>query len=155
MLDPVAWSFALAKPVVDERDRHRSAMSDVPKQASPDGRWSHHHRLLRSRGKDDSPANLVLTLGSGTTFEHGWIHAHPELATLLGYMLRAGQDPAEVPIWRVDAWGIRWGWHLQTVDGQLVPCGPPMRPVSSETLQAIGEFQQLTLTHRRAASRFL
>lgn len=154
-LDPAAWTFGVAKQAVGVRDRDRSAVSDVPKRAAPDGNWSYHHRLLRSRGKDDSPANLVLLLGSGTTHEHGWMHDHPELATLLGYMLHTGEDPAQVPIWRVNAWGNRWGWHLQTVDGQLVPCGPPESPISSERLQAVGEFQQLRLEQvRAAAARF-
>ncbi len=158
MLDPAAWSFEEACKHVDGRDRDRSAMSDVPKQSSPIGGYSHHHRLLLSRGGDDSPANLVLVLGSGSVGEHWWIHQHPEWATVLGYMVPTGQDPARVPIWRMDAFGTRWGWYLQTVDGQLEPTAPPRASAESDTatlIEALAAFEEIVLAHRRGAVRHL
>ena len=152
--DPQAWSFREACDAVDVRDRDRSVMSDVPKLSGPCGQFSHHHRLLRSRGRDDSPANLVLLLGSGTSGEHWWVHNNPDLATRLGYMLHAGEDPARVPIWRVDAFGMRWGWFLQSVDGQLTPSTPPDDP-QHLLPAALAEFDRLVTVHRRTALRHL
>lgn len=53
-----------------------------------------HHRLPRSAGRDDTPANLMaLCLHC-----HAWCHANPKRATELGWIVRRGQLPAEVPV---------------------------------------------------------
>lgn len=152
-LDPAAWSFKAACEAVDVRDWDRSALSGVPKRSGEMGFYSHHHRQLRRHG-NDSPANLVLIIGSGSNAEHGWMHQHPRLAMLLGYIVSGEADPAEVPIWRVDAYGQRWGWHLQTVDAQLVPCSPPADPLH-ELGEALAVFDELATRNRMAASRWL
>lgn len=74
-----------------------------------------HHRLLRSHGTDNSPANLVSICGSGTTGCHGYAHAHPEWARGHGLIVPSWGVPAEVP---VDTWrgrillGASGGWTL-------------------------------------------
>ena len=50
-------------------------------------RASLHHRKLRSRGGEDSAANLVLLCGTGTTGCHGWVHLNPREATAAGFMV--------------------------------------------------------------------
>lgn len=152
MLDPAAWSYQAACEATDMRDRDRSALSDVPKSSGFG--WSHHHRQFRSRGGDDSPANLVGLLGSGTTQEHAWVHEHNSLATVLGYAVPAWSDPTTTPIYRIDAFGMAYGWHLQTVDAQLVPCGPPDYDLS-QIHTALEAFEQLRIKSRLEASRHL
>lgn len=62
------------------------------------GGYSQHHRKLRSQGGPDSPENLVLLCGSGTTGCHGWVHAHPTLAKAAGWMVERWAEPAEVTV---------------------------------------------------------
>lgn len=64
-----------------------------------------HHRKLRSRGGDDSEANLV-----GICRDcHGWIHANPAEATARGWMVSSWDDPATVELIQL------------TVDGREIP----------------------------------
>ncbi|WP_224778755.1 hypothetical protein [Leucobacter sp. Psy1] len=152
MLDPSAWRYQDAREAVDMRDRDRSALSDVPKQSGFG--WSHHHRKFRSRGGDDSPANLVGLLGTGTTQEHNWVHTNILQATVLGYAVPSWADPATTPIFRIDAFGMAYGWFLQTVDGQLEPCGPPdYEP--EQIAAALDAFEELRIKSRLEASRHL
>ncbi len=152
-LDPRAWSFAEACAAVDVRDWDRSALSGIPKRSGRMGLYSHHHRQLRRHG-NDSPANLVLIIGSGSNAEHGWMHQHPALAELLGYIVPSWADPAEVPIWRLDAYGQAWGWHRQTVNAQLEPCGPPADPMH-ELGEALRVFDELVTRNRLDAVGWL
>lgn len=66
------------------------------------GRWadggSLHHRMLRSQGGRDVPANLVLLCGTGTTRCHGWAHAHPEEARREGLIVWSWEAPGVVPV---------------------------------------------------------
>jgi len=57
-----------------------------------------HHRLARSRGGRDNPANLILLCGTGTAGCHGWVHAHPRQARATGLTVMTGRDPALVPV---------------------------------------------------------
>lgn len=64
---------------------------------------SRHHRRAKGMGGDkrpdtNLPANLVLLCGSGTTGCHGWVHANPRDAQLLGWIIPRWADPLEVPI---------------------------------------------------------
>lgn len=134
------WNYRAACEVVDVRDDDRSALSGVPKKSGPNGRYSHHHRKLR-RHKDDSPANLVLLTGSGTDGDHGWVHSHVGEATVLGYIVPSWQEPSEIPIWRVDMFGMSHGWFLQ-VDDQLVECGPPDHHPKEVIAAALAAFDE-------------
>lgn len=65
--------------------------------------FSMHHRLPRrmggsSRPELNTPANLILLCGSGTTGCHGRVESHREQAYGEGLLLREGQDPAAVPV---------------------------------------------------------
>lgn len=65
--------------------------------------FSVHHRLPRrmggsSRPELNTPANLILLCGSGTTGCHGRIESHREQAYAEGLLLHDGADPAAVPV---------------------------------------------------------
>lgn len=81
---------------------------------------SRHHRKLRSRGGGDEVSNGVLLCGSGTTGCHGWAHANPEAATLLGFIVPSTADPACVPILHA-----LYGWVLINDEGTAESCAPP------------------------------
>jgi hypothetical protein len=74
-----------------------------------------HHRLPRSRGTDNSAANLVLLCGSGTTGCHGEVESQRNVAYLAGLLLRTGQDPASEPV------KLRDGWHYLDSAGNKHP----------------------------------
>jgi len=66
-------------------------------------RWSLHHRKPRGMGgsKDpaiNSPANIVLLCGSGTTGCHGWIESHRAEAYTDGLLVYRIDDPAEMEV---------------------------------------------------------
>jgi hypothetical protein len=63
--------------------------------------YSIHHRLPRRMGGSrapwiNSPANLLLVCGSGTVGCHGMVEANRANAYGYGWLLKAGQHPAEV-----------------------------------------------------------
>jgi 5-methylcytosine-specific restriction endonuclease McrA len=60
--------------------------------------YSIHHRKLRSQGGPNTPENLITLCGTGTTFCHGYVHAHPEEAYEAGWLVRAWLRPEDVPI---------------------------------------------------------
>lgn len=65
--------------------------------------FSVHHRLPRRMGGSrrpdlNTPANLILLCGSGTTGCHGRIESRREQAYDEGMLLHDGQDPATVPV---------------------------------------------------------
>lgn len=62
--------------------------------------WHCHHRLLRSRGGKHTWRNLVALHPAC----HEWVHAHPEIATSLGFILPTGADPDQAPMWE---WTLR------------------------------------------------
>ena len=50
-------------------------------------------------GWEDSPANLVVLCGSGTTGCHGWVESHRAEARELGYLVPRGiLTPADVSV---------------------------------------------------------
>lgn len=64
---------------------------------------SFHHRRPRGMGGSsdpatNSPANLLLLCGTGTTGCHGLIEARRSWALEAGYLVPQGQDPAAVPV---------------------------------------------------------
>lgn len=150
------WTQAEGYLAVDGRDRDRSALSDVPKRSGDGGMFSHHHRQLRSRGGQHSPANIVLLLGSGSSSEHAWVHRHAIPAGILGYLVPSWEDPAEVPIFRTNAFGTGYGWFLQTHDEQLDPCDAPFEKFGeAEVLDALGLFDSIRIASRLDAIRDL
>jgi hypothetical protein len=76
--------------------------------------WHAHHRLLRSRGGDDTTSNLC-SLCSGC---HSRVHSNPTWATRLGFMVPSGQDPALWPVkLHLSRWSLPHG-------GAWVPASP-------------------------------
>lgn len=55
--------------------------------------WECHHRKLRSRGGQDSAANL-LALDFGC---HRRVHGHPKWSESQGFMVASTEDPATEP----------------------------------------------------------
>jgi len=73
-----------------------------------------HHRKLRSRGGQDSAANLAALCG----LCHRRIHSRVEWATEQGFIVSATDDPARVPMAvRCDS------WRYLTADGGYLPVG--------------------------------
>ena len=97
--------------LVWERDGGACAWCGCPVR---EGEHSLQHRRARGMGGTrradaNSPANLVLVCGSGTTLCHGWVEAHPGEAERRGFRLRQWADPVEVPVlWAGGVW-VRLG----------------------------------------------
>lgn len=87
-----------------------------------------HHRLPRGMGgvsRDglfvNRPSNLVrVCLAAHDEIEH-----QREWAYTMGYLVRRGEDPAEIPIWLQSVNGVGW-YHLHA-DGDMrwVDHAPP------------------------------
>lgn len=60
--------------------------------------WDCHHRLLRSRGGQDTPANAVALHPDAHTAGPDAVHRRVAAATAAGWIVRTGTDPAAVPI---------------------------------------------------------
>ncbi len=61
--------------------------------------YSAHHRRLRSAGGTDTPENLIMLCGSGTTGCHGWVHEHRMEAGENGWIVsRFGTGPEDIPV---------------------------------------------------------
>lgn len=89
------------------RDHFRCVRCGAPAQGERGVAWSLQHRKKRSAGVDNRPCNLIVLRGSGTTFCHGWVEAHPTLAASEGgWSVSRYVDPAEVAV-LVDH-GSRW-----------------------------------------------
>lgn len=58
--------------------------------------------------------------GSGTTGCHGWVHAHPNRAYQLGYLVSMSDDPIGQPVYYRTG-----GWQQLHADGTRHPCPPP------------------------------
>lgn len=56
--------------------------------------WECHHRKLRSRGGQDSAANLLALCREC----HRRIHGHPRWATEHGFMVTVNDDPRDMPV---------------------------------------------------------
>lgn len=57
---------------------------------------------------------------SGTTGCHGWVHAHPNRAYQLGYLVSMSDDPIGQPVYYRTG-----GWQQLHADGTRHPCPPP------------------------------
>lgn len=94
---------------------------------SIDTEWSGfsiHHRRMRSHGSGyerlHEAENLLTLCGSGTTGCHGWVHAHPNRAYQLGYLVSMSDDPIGQPVYYRTG-----GWQQLNADGTRHPCPPP------------------------------
>ena len=79
---------------IDARERQRCARCGVVIWSG----GSRHHRKFKSRRGGDEVSNAVLLCGSGTTGCHGWCHANPTSARMVGLALKETDNPRLVPI---------------------------------------------------------
>lgn len=63
-----------------------------------------HHRLPRGRGGDARLSNLVLLHGDGVRGCHGEVEAHRAQAYDDGWLVRSGEDPADVAVLAPEGW---------------------------------------------------
>ncbi|SEN88651.1 HNH endonuclease [Nonomuraea pusilla] len=77
-----------------------------------------HHRVPRGRGGENTAENLLLLCGSGTTGCHGWVESNRAEAYKLGYLVKTGFDPLDVPVLLVGK-----AWAYPTPDGKWVVSG--------------------------------
>lgn len=72
------------------------------------------HRKNRSQAGQWSASNGLDVCGSGTTGDHGYIHAHPAESYERGWSVHSWDDPSEVPVqtWR--------GWVLLDDEGSYL-----------------------------------
>ena len=74
-----------------------------PETFTPRHQFSLQHRRARGAGgsKDpvtNSPVNLIVLCGTGTTECHGWVESHRVKAQRLGFAVAQWQDPELVPV---------------------------------------------------------
>lgn len=95
------------RDIVWARDEGRCVMCGL---ALPDKGWECHHRVLRSQGGRDEPANLLALHGPTC---HTKAHQNPTWAKRRGYIVHPSTDPATRPVlrhgedWQLPAPG-RW-----------------------------------------------
>ncbi|MET1062470.1 MAG: hypothetical protein ABWX71_06205 [Aeromicrobium sp.] len=91
--------------------------------------FSKHHRLPRrmggsSRPELNTPANLIMLCGSGTTGCHGRVESRREQAYAEGLLLHDGADPATVPVLLLPSTHAFAELVYLTVDGTYSPDAP-------------------------------
>ena len=79
---------------IDAREKQRCARCGVVIWSG----GSRHHRKFKSRRGGDEVSNGVLLCGSGTTGCHGWAHANPTSARMVGLALKETDNPLLVPV---------------------------------------------------------
>ena len=111
------------RSLVKERDHYLCARCGISVYGI---RTSIHHRRNRGEGGSgdpaiNSPANLLLVCGTGTTGCHGWIGGNPTEAGQYGFVvsLNSDEDPADVPVKHAV-----YGWTLLRPDGDVWPVLP-------------------------------
>lgn len=115
----------LTREKVWERDDGQCAWCGDPITGERSVDWSVGHRRPRRMGGDprpdtNSPANLILLHGDGTTLCHGLIEGQRTVAYDLGMLLHDGDRPCQRPIHHAVH-----GWCWLTDDGEAVS-EPPM-----------------------------
>ena len=141
-----------ARTAVATRESDSSAVSGRHVITGP---HSFHHRQLRSQGGPDTIDNLILLSGSGTTGEHGWVHASPARAKLLGLIVPSWARPADWPVYRRGPHNTAPAWFYQTPDGQLVGLSDGAATMAAITgvspvliADAVAAFGELAKTQR-------
>lgn len=77
-------------------------------------RASRHHRVRRGPG-DDSPPNVILLCGTGTTGCHGRAHHYKQEAMEHGWVVPTWAAPADIPVWSY--------WHSQFAPSPWIMLG--------------------------------
>lgn len=72
----------------------------------PGGRYSLHHRQLRSAGGGNTIDNVMVVIPTHHNVAAGSIHQEVARSIRLGHIVPAGQDPALVPVLTLDV--DRW-----------------------------------------------
>lgn len=106
------------RDLVAKRDDFRCFCCGVPLLGEP---ASVQHRDARGMGGTtnpliNSPANLILLAGTGTSGCHGRVERRSGDDNRLGYWLRNGQKPERTPVFH---WWL--GWVLLGHDGAMDP----------------------------------
>lgn len=65
---------------------------------------NYQHRQNRSQAGAWSASNGLDVCGSGTTGDHGYIHAHPAESYERGWSVHSWDNPAEVPVQTALGW---------------------------------------------------
>lgn len=81
---------------IEEREENRCARCGQHVARDED---SIHHRVPRGRGGENSPFNLILLCGTGITGCHGWVEKNRRESYRLGYLVKTGEDPADIAVW--------------------------------------------------------
>jgi hypothetical protein len=110
----------LTRDVVILRDRGQCAFCGKRPDGERGEGWSLHHRRRRGQGGDrrpdtNSPANLVILCGTGTTKCHGWVESNRTAAKELGLLVHWNSSPSQAPIQHA-VHGLCW----LTDDGEAV-----------------------------------
>lgn len=90
-------------------------------------RHSFHHRHMRSHPYPGlhEPQNLILVCGSGTQGCHGRIHANPEWAYRLGYLVHMNDEHPE----NRQYYDRKQGWLYLNPDGTSTPAPEPDKDI--------------------------
>lgn len=108
-------SKAVRRQVI-ERDQGRCVVTGSfvvePDTLRPHAQYSLQHRVARGMGGSkapdiNSPVNLLLVEGTGTTGAHGRIETQRAWARTRGFAVPSWRNPAEVPVLH---WLHSWSW---------------------------------------------
>lgn len=115
--------------VVRERDDWRCV------RCAAVGLLSTQHRIARGMGgssdpRINQPSNLITLCGSGTTGDHGWVEAHPDLAKAVGLACPRWADPTGWGVW------TRRGWLFLDNDGAVTEVDVDALPQGQRELVA-------------------
>ena len=96
----------MSKLTKAERDRLTARSGGICELCGVDPATNWHHRKNRSQGGKNNLGNALHLCGSGTTGCHGWVTENPAKAYEMGWSVRSGFNPADVPVYRRQEWAI-------------------------------------------------
>ena len=108
------------RSAVEGRDGNTCCLCGTPVARDDD---SIHHRIPRGRGGSNTPDNLLLLCGSGTTGCHGHVESHRAEAYERGYLVRTGHEPMNEPVLLHDR-----TWVYLTPGGKRIPAEAASQP---------------------------
>lgn len=106
------------------RDNWSCTVCGDPLHGRRGSEWSIHHRLRRSQGLDNRPANLISVCGHGTAGCHSDIHGGPAKAREAGWMLRSTDVPDQFRMAH-----SQHGWVVLDNRGKFRRVDPPQDPM--------------------------